>query len=64
MSGVRSYLARNFTVEREIECRLDEPIVDGDRAAVQWWASWVEAGETRNTRWRDGAEIKPPGSGR
>jgi hypothetical protein len=44
VSGVRSYLARNFTVESEVECRFDEPIADGDRAAVQWWASWVEAG--------------------
>ena len=45
VSGVRSYLARNFSVESEVECRFDEPIVNGDRAAVQWWASWVEAGK-------------------
>lgn len=45
LSGVGSYLARNFAVESEIECSFDEPIVDGDRAAVQWWASWVEEGK-------------------
>jgi hypothetical protein len=43
-SGVRGYLARNFAVESDVECRFDAPIVGGDRATVQWWASWVEAG--------------------
>jgi ketosteroid isomerase-like protein len=42
--GVRGYLRRNFDVEEEIECRFGEPIASGDRAAVEWWASWIEAG--------------------
>ena len=27
-------------------CRFGEPVVSGDRAAVEWWASWIEEGET------------------
>ena len=42
--GVRDYLQRNFAVEEDIECEFGEPIVAGDRAAVEWWASWVEGG--------------------
>jgi hypothetical protein len=38
------YLAENFAVESEVECRFGEPIVEGDRAAVEWWGTWVEAG--------------------
>ena len=38
------YLAENFAVESEVECRFGEPVVEGDRAAVEWWGTWVEAG--------------------
>jgi hypothetical protein len=44
LAGARGYLIRNFAVEQEIECWFGEPIVSGDRAAVEWWASWVEQG--------------------
>ena len=44
-AGVRSYLKRNFDVEEQIECWFGEPVVGGDRAAVEWWASWIEEGE-------------------
>lgn len=43
--GVRRYLNTNFAVEDEIECRFGDPIVADDRAAVEWWASWIERGE-------------------
>ena len=39
-----AYTTREFTNEDDIWCRFDEPIVDGDRAAVEWWASWTEDG--------------------
>jgi SnoaL-like protein len=42
LAGVRGYLEREFGVETEIECRFGEPIVAGERAAVEWWASWDE----------------------
>jgi hypothetical protein len=45
LAGVRGYLQREFGVENEIECRFGEPVVGGDRAAVEWWASWVEDGK-------------------
>lgn len=45
LSGVRRYLTENFAIERDIECRFGDPIVSGDRAAVEWWASWLERGE-------------------
>ena len=43
--GDRRYLNPTFAVEDEIECRFGDPIVAGDRAAVEWWASWIERGE-------------------
>jgi ketosteroid isomerase-like protein len=45
IDGVRGYLKRNFDVEDDIECRFGEPVAAGDRAAVEWWASWIEDGE-------------------
>jgi ketosteroid isomerase-like protein len=45
LAGVRRYLGENFGVEEDLECRFGEPVVDGDRAAVEWWASWLENGE-------------------
>ncbi len=44
LEGVRRYLSDNFEVEEDIECRFGDPIVSGDRAAVEWWASWAEEG--------------------
>ena len=45
VEGVRGYLTREFGVESDIECWFAAPIVDGDRAAIEWWASWVEGGD-------------------
>jgi ketosteroid isomerase-like protein len=42
--GVRRYLKENFDVESDIECWFGEPIVAGERAAVEWWGSWLEDG--------------------
>jgi predicted SnoaL-like aldol condensation-catalyzing enzyme len=44
VAGVRAYLQRIFAEEDAIECRFGEPVADRDRAAVEWWASWTEAG--------------------
>jgi hypothetical protein len=43
--GAIGYLTEQFAAEQEVECRFAEPIAAGSRAAVQWWASWIEAGE-------------------
>jgi hypothetical protein len=45
IAGVRRYLAENFEVEEDVECWFGEPVAHGDRAAVEWWATWVENGE-------------------
>lgn len=39
------YLHRELPREDDIECWFGEPIVMGDRAAVQWWGAWVEDGQ-------------------
>jgi hypothetical protein len=44
--GALAYTQREFGLEDEIECRFGEPIAAGGRAAVEWWASWVEDGQT------------------
>lgn len=44
VSGVRSYLRENFAVEERVECWFGMPVAIGDRAAVEWWATWVEDG--------------------
>ncbi len=38
------YLQRVFAEESDITCRFGEPVVASERAAVEWWASWVEDG--------------------
>jgi hypothetical protein len=42
--GALAYVEREFAREEEIECRFGEPVASGDRAAVEWWASWIEDG--------------------
>ncbi len=43
-AGVRAYVAAAFAEEAEVRCRFGEPLVEADRAAVEWWASLVENG--------------------
>jgi hypothetical protein len=38
------YTRSQFEIEESIECRFGAPITSGDRAAVEWWASWLENG--------------------
>lgn len=42
--GVRSYVAGAFGEERDVRAWFGTPIVDGDRAAVEWWAALVDEG--------------------
>lgn len=44
--GVRGYVESVFASESEVRARFGEPIVDGRRAAVSWWAELREEGET------------------
>jgi hypothetical protein len=43
--GALAYTRREFGVEDEIRCRFGRPIAAAGRAAVEWWASWIEDGE-------------------
>ena len=45
LAGVRRYLGENFAAESELECWFGEPVAAGDRAAVEWWGTWIERGE-------------------
>jgi len=39
-----AYVRRVLAVESDVEARFGRPIVDGDRAAVEWWATLLEDG--------------------
>jgi ketosteroid isomerase-like protein len=41
----RDYARRAFADETLVECRFGEPVVDGDRAAVEYWAILSAEGE-------------------
>jgi nuclear transport factor 2 (NTF2) superfamily protein len=40
--GVRQFVERVFSEERGPRVWVGEPIVSGDRAAIEWWATVVE----------------------
>jgi hypothetical protein len=40
--GALAYLRPVLGEESDVEAHFGEPIVDGDRASVQWWASLTE----------------------
>jgi hypothetical protein len=43
-SGALEYLAPVFAEESDVAAWFGEPIVDGRRASIQWWASLLEQG--------------------
>jgi predicted SnoaL-like aldol condensation-catalyzing enzyme len=45
LAGVRRYLGEQLPAEQNIQCWFGEPIASGDRASVEWWASWTEDGQ-------------------
>lgn len=42
--GVRAYVTRVLAEEDDPRVWMSEPIVDGDRASISWWASLREDG--------------------
>lgn len=40
-----AYVRRVLAEESDVDVRFGRPIADGDRAAVEWWATLREAGE-------------------
>ena len=45
LTGVRRYLSQQLPAEQNSQCWFGTPIASGDRAAVEWWASWTEQGQ-------------------
>ncbi|MCA1569213.1 MAG: nuclear transport factor 2 family protein [Chloroflexi bacterium] len=45
LDGVRGYVSGAFADESDVRAWFGEPVVDGERAAVEWWAALREAGE-------------------
>jgi SnoaL-like domain len=43
--SARDYALRAFADEELVECRFGEPVVEGDRAAVEYWAVLSAEGE-------------------
>jgi hypothetical protein len=39
--GATAYLARQLAAEQDVRCRFGQPVADGVRAAVEWWANWA-----------------------
>jgi hypothetical protein len=42
--GARTYVEGAFAEEAEVRAWFSAPLVEGDRAAVSWWAALLEAG--------------------
>ena len=43
-AGVREYVSQAFAEEEEPRVWVGQPVVDGDRAAIEWWAAVTENG--------------------
>jgi ketosteroid isomerase-like protein len=43
-AGVREYVTRAFAEEQGARVWVGSPVVDGDRATVEWWAALIENG--------------------
>ena len=46
-AGVREYVGQAFGEEDAVRVWVGSPIVDGDRAAIEWWATLKENGVER-----------------
>ncbi len=42
VGGALAYTTKTFAEEQSIECHFGAPIASDGRAAVEWWASWIE----------------------
>jgi hypothetical protein len=43
--GIRGYWERATGTQSGVEVRLGDPVVDGRRAAVEWWTTMSDEGE-------------------
>jgi hypothetical protein len=42
--GVRAYVEGSFADEADVHAWFAEPVVEGERASVSWWATLVDEG--------------------
>ena len=42
VEGAREYVTQSFGSEHTVTAWFGEPVVDGDRAVVPWWATQIE----------------------
>jgi hypothetical protein len=47
--GPKEYVEWAFADQKEAECRFGEPLVSGDRAAIDWWAVVVAPDDSVET---------------
>jgi ketosteroid isomerase-like protein len=43
-AGVREYVSQAFAEEQDVRAWVGQPVVDGDRATIEWWAALTEKG--------------------
>jgi ketosteroid isomerase-like protein len=43
-AGVRDYVSQAFAEEQAPRVWVGDPVVDGNRAAIEWWAAVTESG--------------------
>lgn len=43
-AGVREYVDQAFAEEENVRAWVGHPVVDGDRATIEWWAALTENG--------------------
>jgi hypothetical protein len=41
----RAYVRRVLPTEEEVDARFGAPVIEGDRATVEWWATLIEEGQ-------------------
>ena len=44
-AAIRDYWARVTRTQRDVELRYGQPVVEGARVAVEWWANFVNDGK-------------------
>jgi hypothetical protein len=45
LDGAREYVTQEFAAEHTVTAWFGDPVVDGNRAAVPWWATQIENDE-------------------
>jgi ketosteroid isomerase-like protein len=44
-AAIRDYWSNATSTQKDLALRFGEPVVDGNRVAVEWWATMTDGGE-------------------